>query len=236
MTKVNIISGFLGAGKTTLIKKLLNGAFEGEKVVLLENEYGEVGIDGGFMKDSGIQVTEINSGCICCTLVGDMEAVLKRARAAGKLVCADSTKPKNGETIRDVAGALANLDFFFPNSEEARLLANAETDEKAAKRFVDAGVKNAVIKRGRAGCLIANDAGRIAVPAYETHCMDTTGAGDTFAAAFQAAILEGRTLAECGAFACAAASICVENLGATEAMLDRGEIERRAGQILNRAE
>lgn len=71
MTKINIISGFLGAGKTTLIKKLLDGAFAGEKVILLENEYGEVGIDGGFMKDSGIQITELNSGCICCTLVGD---------------------------------------------------------------------------------------------------------------------------------------------------------------------
>ena len=76
MTKVNIISGFLGAGKTTLIKKLLDGAFEGEKVVLLENEYGEVGIDGGFMKDTGIQITELNSGCICCTLVGDFTQAL----------------------------------------------------------------------------------------------------------------------------------------------------------------
>ena len=76
MTRVNIISGFLGAGKTTLIKKLLNGAFPGEKVVLLENEYGEVGIDGGFMKDAGIQVTELNSGCICCTLVGDFSNAL----------------------------------------------------------------------------------------------------------------------------------------------------------------
>ena len=76
MTKVNIISGFLGAGKTTLIKKLLDGAFQGEKVVLLENEYGEVGIDGGFMKDSGIQITELNSGCICCTLVGDFTVAL----------------------------------------------------------------------------------------------------------------------------------------------------------------
>ena len=71
MTKINIISGFLGAGKTTLIKKLLDGAFAGEKVILLENEYGEVGIDGGFMKETGIQITELNSGCICCTLVGD---------------------------------------------------------------------------------------------------------------------------------------------------------------------
>ncbi|MBQ8972260.1 MAG: GTP-binding protein, partial [Clostridia bacterium] len=76
MTKVNIISGFLGAGKTTLIKKLLDGAFPNEKVVLLENEYGEVGIDGGFMKDSGIQITELNSGCICCTLVGDFADAL----------------------------------------------------------------------------------------------------------------------------------------------------------------
>ena len=76
MTKINIISGFLGAGKTTLIKKLLDGAFEGEKVVLLENEYGEVGIDGGFMKETGVQITELNSGCICCTLVGDFTEAL----------------------------------------------------------------------------------------------------------------------------------------------------------------
>ena len=73
MTDVTIISGFLGAGKTTLIKKLLSEVFKGQKVVLLENEYGEVGIDGGFMKDSGIQITELNSGCICCTLAGDFQ-------------------------------------------------------------------------------------------------------------------------------------------------------------------
>ena len=76
MTKINIISGFLGAGKTTLIKKLLGGAFGDEKLILLENEYGEVGVDGGFMKDAGIQVTELNSGCICCTLVGDFSKAL----------------------------------------------------------------------------------------------------------------------------------------------------------------
>ena len=80
MTKVTIISGFLGAGKTTLIKKLLKEAFAGEKCVLLENEYGEVGIDGGFMKDSGIQISELNSGCICCTLAGDF------TKAIGELV------------------------------------------------------------------------------------------------------------------------------------------------------
>ncbi|MCR4993266.1 MAG: GTP-binding protein [Lachnospiraceae bacterium] len=77
MTKVDIFSGFLGAGKTTLIKKLIAEAFKGEKIVLIENEFGEIGIDGGFLKDSGIQITEMNSGCICCTLVGDFGIALK---------------------------------------------------------------------------------------------------------------------------------------------------------------
>ena len=76
MVKVNVISGFLGAGKTTLIKKLLTGRLRNEKVVLLENEYGEIGIDGGFMKDAGITVTELNAGCICCTLAGDFQAAV----------------------------------------------------------------------------------------------------------------------------------------------------------------
>ena len=70
-TKIDIISGFLGAGKTTLIKKLLKDAFKDEQVVLIENEFGEIGIDGGFLKEAGIQIREMNSGCICCSLVGD---------------------------------------------------------------------------------------------------------------------------------------------------------------------
>ena len=78
MINVSIISGFLGAGKTTLIKKLIADAFEGEKVILLENEYGEVGIDGGFMKEAGIEVSELNSGCICCTLVGDFHEAIDK--------------------------------------------------------------------------------------------------------------------------------------------------------------
>ena len=78
MTKIDIFSGFLGAGKTTLIKKLLREALSGEKVVLIENEFGEIGIDGGFMKEAGIQVTEMNSGCICCSLVGDFGEALKK--------------------------------------------------------------------------------------------------------------------------------------------------------------
>ena len=76
MTKIDIISGFLGAGKTTLIKKLLKGAYQGEQVVLIENEFGEIGIDGGFLKEAGIEIREMNSGCICCSLVGDFGTAL----------------------------------------------------------------------------------------------------------------------------------------------------------------
>ena len=81
MTKIDIVSGFLGAGKTTLIKKLLDEVFRGEKIVLIENEFGKIGIDGGFLKDAGVEITEMNSGCICCSLVGDFGAALKQVLA-----------------------------------------------------------------------------------------------------------------------------------------------------------
>ena len=78
MTKIDIFSGFLGAGKTTLIKKLIKEAFAGERLVLIENEFGEIGVDGGFMRDAGIEVTEMSQGCICCSLVGDFKSALKK--------------------------------------------------------------------------------------------------------------------------------------------------------------
>ena len=78
MTKIDIISGFLGAGKTTLIKKLIKEGLKGEKLVLIENEFGEIGIDGGFLKEGGNEITEMNSGCICCSLVGDFGTAFKK--------------------------------------------------------------------------------------------------------------------------------------------------------------
>ena len=77
--KIDIYSGFLGAGKTTLIKKMLSEAYQGEKLMLIENEFGQIGIDGGFLKESGSNITEMKSGCICCTLVGDFATALKEA-------------------------------------------------------------------------------------------------------------------------------------------------------------
>ena len=84
MTKIDIFSGFLGAGKTTLIKKLMKEAYTGERVVLIENEFGEIGIDGGFLKDAGVEITEMNSGCICCSLVGDFTKALEQVIAEYK--------------------------------------------------------------------------------------------------------------------------------------------------------
>ena len=90
MTKIDIISGFLGAGKTTFIKKLLEEAIAGEQVVLIENEFGEIGIDGGFLKDSGIEIREMNSGCICCSLVGDFGTSLAEVCTSTKSRSASS--------------------------------------------------------------------------------------------------------------------------------------------------
>ena len=108
MTKITIFSGFLGAGKTTLIKKLIEEAYQGEKLVLIENEFGEIGIDGGFLKEAGIEVTEMNSGCICCSLVGDfgkaLEKVLKEYHPTRILI-----EPSGVGKLSDVINAVKNL-------------------------------------------------------------------------------------------------------------------------------
>ena len=107
MTKIDIFSGFLGAGKTTLIKKLINEAYKGEKLVLIENEFGEIGIDGGFMQDAGIEVNEMNSGCICCSLVGDFAEALKKVLeeyAPDRILIEPSGVGKLSDVIRAVQG------------------------------------------------------------------------------------------------------------------------------------
>ena len=107
MTKIDIISGFLGAGKTTLIKKLIKEAYVGEKLVLIENEFGEIGIDGGFLQDAGINITEMNSGCICCSLVGDFGKALKKVLddyAPDRVLIEPSGVGKLSDVIKAVKG------------------------------------------------------------------------------------------------------------------------------------
>ena len=128
MTKVDIISGFLGAGKTTLIKKLIQDVFAGQKIVLIENEFGEIGIDGGFLKDAGINITEMNSGCICCSLVGDFGKALKEVTekfAPDRIII----EPSGVGKLSDVRKAVEDA------AEEAGLVLNALTTVADASKI-----------------------------------------------------------------------------------------------------
>ena len=242
--------------------------------------------------------------------LADTQTLFRRIKADGKLLCADTTRPKHGETIADAAGALKHLDWFFPNLEEALLLTRADSPRAAAEALLSAGVRHVALKLGGEGCLLAsretdfgegiavspehlrastNDrrgecgcaaaptpardcAARSAangavsldalsrtesapdacapsmaasapdspfhfriVPAVPgVRCVDATGAGDTFAASFQCALLAGDPPVRCAAYANAAASLCVEQPGATSAALDPDEIARRSDAVLAR--
>ena len=166
MTKIDIISGFLGAGKTTLIKKLLKEALAGTKVVLIENEFGEIGIDGGFLKESGIEITEMNSGCICCSLVGDFETSLKQVMeqyaperiliepsGVGKLSdvmraiqniadTSDEMELNSAVTVVDVSKAKVYIknfgEFFINQIENAGTIILTRTDKADQKKIEEA--------------------------------------------------------------------------------------------------
>ena len=133
MTKVDIISGFLGAGKTTFIKELIEKVFAGEKLVLIENEFGEIGIDGGFLQDAGIEITEMNSGCICCTLVGDFSVALKKVLDEyhpDHVII----EPSGVGKLSDVAAAIENVKEDADIEIEGRITV---VDGKKAKMYLE---------------------------------------------------------------------------------------------------
>ena len=162
MTKIDIFSGFLGAGKTTLIRKLIAEAYQGEKLVLIENEFGEIAIDGGFLKDAGVEITEMNSGCICCTLVGDFTKALKKVMAdyapdriiiepsgVGKL--SDVAKAVSGVEGAKIGAKVTVVDagkcrmymrnfgeFFNDQVENADLIVMSRTDTASAEKILAA--------------------------------------------------------------------------------------------------
>ena len=132
MTKVNIISGFLGAGKTTFIKKLIEEVFVGEQLVLIENEFGEIGIDGGFLKDAGVEITEMNSGCICCTLVGDFSKALKEVLEQYKpdrIIIEPSGVGKLSDVVKAIEGIAEQTDIVIDGKI-------AVVDGKKAKMYM----------------------------------------------------------------------------------------------------
>lgn len=163
----------------------------------------------------------------------DTAALFDALKSRGLILCADTTRPKNGETLREAGETLSRLDYFFPNLEEAARITGETDPDAVADALLDCGVKHVALKLGGRGCLLARKAERRIVPAFpDVKCVDTTGAGDTFAAAFIAALLEGRSFADCGRFANAAASLCVESVGAAGGTWMRADAEARCDAFL----
>lgn len=152
------------------------------------------------------------------------------AKAQGLILCADMTKRKGKETIADMRECLSYLDYIFPNYEEAALLTGLTDWDEIADAFLECGVKHVVIKAGARGCFIKTADKRFWAPACKSiRCTDTTGAGDTFVACFLYALEKGYSLEDCGRFANAGASLCVEQVGAVGAGRDVAAILKRAG-------
>lgn len=150
------------------------------------------------------------------------------AKAKGLILCADMTKRKNGETLSDMKNSLAFLDYIFPNYDEASLLTGLTDEDEIADAFLSCGVGCVVLKSGVRGCFIKTKEERYWISSYpHAYCLDTTGAGDTFTACFLDALNRGMTLPECGRFANAGASICIERMGATGGIGSRSQVMER---------
>lgn len=162
----------------------------------------------------------------------ELTVLFRQAKESGCIVCADMTKCKRQETLKDLAPALAYTDYVLPNYEEACLVSQRTDPEKIADAFLECGVKNFVMKLGKNGCLIKNSRERHLIPAWpHAVCVDTTGAGDNFAAGFLYALSEGMSLPSCGCFANAAASIAIETTGAATGVQSVGQVMARYREL-----
>lgn len=157
-----------------------------------------------------------------------LEQLFQTVRAAGLTVCADMTAPKRGETVLDLAPALRHLDYLFSNLEEAHQITGLTDPEQIANVLLQTGVRHVIIKLGASGCLIADASQLCHIPACPTdHCVDTTGAGDNFAAGFLSALLDGKSFEECARYANACACVSVEAIGATAGVTDAAQVIQR---------
>ena len=161
--------------------------------------------------------------------IESMECLFRKMKLeSGRVLAADMTKAKNGETLEDLKGVFPYIDYIFANHEEIALLTDETNPLINAKLLVESGVKCAVVKCGKEGCIIHTKEETYEIPAYPVeNVIDTTGAGDSFAAGFLYALSEGMSLKECGKFACAAASCAIECVGATEGIESLDEVMKR---------
>lgn len=179
--------------------------------------------------DEMADIVSFASMFISTTLdIAATERIFKAIKAAGKILAFDMKFPHHGETLRDMAGMLSYADYFFPNEEELATLTGERDIDKNIAALLNYGLKCAVVKRGGEGCVIATKDERYEVPACRVEkVIDTTGAGDCFAAGFLWALSEGWSLADCGKFACAVASCSVEEVGAVAGVKSLEEVMRR---------
>lgn len=166
-----------------------------------------------------------------------MVKIFQEAKKHNLIICADMIKCRLGETLDDIKEALSYVDYFFPNYEEACLMTGKTDVDDIANVFLKCGVKNIIVKTGKSGCYIKNKKEQFQVPGYDkSNCIDTIGAGDNFASGFISAILEGKSLKDCGRFANAVASISVESSGATTGVQSREQVDNRYQQYLEMEE
>lgn len=167
-----------------------------------------------------------------CFSIEKTEQVFSRIKAAGKTLVSDVTRPKNGETFDDLKVLFPYMDIFVPNDEEIFLLTGEKDPYKNVQMLVDAGVKTAVVKIGKDGCLIGTKDGIVHVPAVAgVKCVDTTGAGDSFAAGLIAGLAEGRSIVDCARLGCAAASCSIEQVGATDGVRSLEQVMERYARL-----
>ena len=167
-----------------------------------------------------------------CFSIEKTEQLFSRIKAAGKTLVSDVTRPKNGETFDDLKFLFPYMDIFVPNDEEIFLLTGEKDPYKNVQMLVDAGVKTAVVKIGKDGCLIGTRDGILHVPAVAgVRCVDTTGAGDSFAAGLIAGLAEGRSIMDCARLGCAAASCSIEQVGATDGVRSLEQVMERYARL-----
>ena len=163
-----------------------------------------------------------------CFDIPAMASLFRSAKEQGLILCADMTRCKNGERLADIRDAIQYLDYLFPNYEEAKAVSGLSKPDEIADAFLDCGVSCMVIKMGKDGCFIKTKEQRLVIPAYpHTRCIDTTGAGDNFAAGFLYALSEHMALADCGRFANMTASLAVESLGACTGVRSLSQVMER---------
>ncbi len=167
-----------------------------------------------------------------CFTIDKMEELFSRLKEAGKTLVVDVTRPKNGETFDDLRVLFPYIDVIVPNDEEISVLTGEEDPEKNVRMLLDAGVKTAIVKIGSRGCLVGRGGEIVHVPAVSgVRCVDTTGAGDTFAAGLISGLAEGRNIVDCARLGCAAASCSIEQIGATDGIRSVEKVMERYNTI-----